>query len=53
EKDKFQVDYSDEAVRGVLAVDAGDITWPAPQKAPPPPPAAKKASAAEARIVIL
>ena len=42
------MDYKDEAIRGVLAVDAGDITWPAPQKPPPPPPAAKEA-AAEAR----
>eukprot|EP00904_Undaria_pinnatifida_P001419 jgi/Undpi1/11278/HiC_scaffold_30.g13576.m1 len=45
EKDKFQVDYKDEAIRGVLAVDAGNITWPAPQKPPPSPPAAKKDAA--------
>lgn len=42
DKDKFQIDYKDEAVRGVLAVDAGNITWPAPQKPPPPPPPSKK-----------
>ncbi|CAM9474252.1 unnamed protein product [Pylaiella littoralis] len=49
DKEKFQIDYSDEAVRGVLAVDAGTITWPAPQKPPPPPPTKKdKAEAVEA-----
>lgn len=42
EKEKFQIDYKDEAVRGVLAVDAGTVTWPAPQKPPPPPPAKKE-----------
>ncbi|CAN0456536.1 unnamed protein product, partial [Ectocarpus sp. 12 AP-2014] len=41
DKGKFQIDYNDEAVRGVLAVDAGTVTWPAPQKPPPPPPAKK------------
>ncbi|CAM9203235.1 unnamed protein product [Ectocarpus sp. 6 AP-2014] len=41
DKEKFQIDYNDEAVRGVLAVDAGTVTWPAPQKPPPPPPAKK------------
>lgn len=41
DKEKFQIDYSDEAIRGVLAVDAGTVTWPAPQKPPPPPPAKK------------
>ncbi|CAN0035672.1 unnamed protein product [Ectocarpus fasciculatus] len=41
DKEKFQIDYKDEAVRGVLAVDAGTVTWPAPQKPPPPPPAKK------------
>lgn len=41
DKEKFQIDYADEAIRGVLAVDAGNVTWPAPQKPPPPPPPAK------------
>lgn len=41
DKEKFQIDYKDEAIRGVLAVDAGNVTWPAPQKPPPPAPAAK------------
>ncbi|CAM9477665.1 unnamed protein product, partial [Hapterophycus canaliculatus] len=41
DKEKFQIDYADEAIRGVLAVDAGKVTWPAPQKPAPPPPAKK------------
>lgn len=43
DKEKFQIDYKDEAIRGVLAVDAGNVTWPAPQKPPPPPPAEAEA----------
>ncbi|CAM9367023.1 unnamed protein product [Discosporangium mesarthrocarpum] len=37
EKDKFQIDYKDEAVRGVLVLDQGNVTWPAPMAAAPPP----------------
>jgi NAD(P) transhydrogenase len=35
-KDEFVIDYDDEAVRGALVLDEGEMRWPAP---PPPTPA--------------
>ena len=38
-KGEYAIDYEDEAVRGMLAVDKGVLTYPAPPyEAPPPPP---------------
>jgi len=50
-KDEFLIDHKDEAVRGMLVLDEGALTWPAPPpapavaaveeavaEAPPPPP---------------
>lgn len=41
-KDEFVIDYDDEAVRGALVLDEGEMRWPAPVSAapaaaPPPP----------------
>jgi len=45
-KGQYAIDYEDEAVRGMLVVDKGALTYPAPPyEAPPPPP--PKAAAAE------
>ena len=41
-KDHMYIDHEDVAVRGMLAVQAGEPTWPAPL--PPPPPAKKEAA---------
>lgn len=44
-KDEFVVDYDDEAVRGALVLDEGEMRWPAPppaSAAAAPPPAPKK-----------
>lgn len=32
-KDQFLIDYKDEAVRGALVLDNGELTWPAPPSA--------------------
>merc|ERR1719398_192057 len=37
-KGEFVVDYEDPAVRGMLVVDGGKLTWPAPPYEPPPAP---------------
>jgi len=37
-KGEFLVDYEDPAVRGMLVVDGGRLTWPAPPYEPPPAP---------------
>ena len=44
-KGEFVVDYEDPAVRGMLVVDGGKLTWPAPPYEPPPAP--KQAVVAE------
>ena len=41
----FEIDYEDPAVRGMLVVDGGKLTWPAPPYEPPPAP--KQAVVAE------
>ncbi|MEL7223653.1 MAG: Re/Si-specific NAD(P)(+) transhydrogenase subunit alpha [Cyanobacteria bacterium P01_D01_bin.36] len=38
--DDYKIDFEDEAVRGALITHAGEVTWPAPRKAPPPAPPA-------------
>ncbi len=45
------IDYDDEAVRGALVLEEGQMRWPAPPPAkaattPPPPPAKKAAEVA-------
>eukprot|EP00747_Dinoflagellata_sp_TGD_P154935 gnl/TRDRNA2_/TRDRNA2_177544_c1_seq10.p1 gnl/TRDRNA2_/TRDRNA2_177544_c1~~gnl/TRDRNA2_/TRDRNA2_177544_c1_seq10.p1 ORF type:complete len:1207 (+),score=256.64 gnl/TRDRNA2_/TRDRNA2_177544_c1_seq10:3-3623(+) len=37
-KGYFHIDYEDPAVRGMLVVDGGKLTWPAPPYQPPAPP---------------
>eukprot|EP00775_Hariotina_reticulata_P007046 gene7046-7260_t len=39
-KDEFVIDYDDEAVRGALVLDEGEMRWPAPPSAAPAAPAA-------------
>lgn len=44
-KDEFTIDHKDDAVRGALVLQEGELTWPAPppaQASAPPPPAPKK-----------
>ena len=36
----FAIDHEDPAVRGMLVVEDGALSWPAPPYAPPPPPPA-------------
>jgi len=38
-KDYLYIDHEDDAVRGMLVVEKGELMWPAPM--PPPPPAPK------------
>ncbi len=38
EKGLYSIDYSDDAVRGMLVVDSGTKTYPAPAYTPPAPP---------------
>ena len=45
-KGEYKIDYADDAVRGMLTVDQGTLTYPAPAYQPPEPP--KKESEAEA-----
>ena len=44
-KGEYKVDYADDAVRGMLVVDRGELTYPAPAYQPPEPP--KKAEVVE------
>lgn len=44
EKGEWRVDYEDDAVRGMLVLDQGELTYPAPPYAPPEAP--KKAEVA-------
>jgi len=37
-KGEFAIDYADDAVRGMLVVDKGTLTYPAPPYTPPEPP---------------
>ena len=53
EKGAFLVDHDDDAVRGCLIVEDGNLMWPAPPievKAPPPPKAAEKIEPKEVDI---
>lgn len=45
EKGEYRIDYKDDAVRGMLVVDGGELTYPAPAYQPPEPP--KKREVAE------
>lgn len=40
-KDHFYIDHSDEAVRGMLVLEKGEMMYPAPLPPPPPSPAKK------------
>ena len=33
----YRIDHGDEAVRGALVLDGGELTWPPPKVEPPPP----------------
>ena len=44
-KGAYAIDYEDEAVRGMLVVDKGALTYPAPPYEAPPPPPPKAAAA--------
>ena len=44
-KGEYKIDYNDDAVRGMLTVDQGTLTYPAPSYQPPEPP--KKAKDTE------
>ena len=44
-KGAYAIDYEDEAVRGMLVVDKGVLTYPAPPYEAPPPPPPKAAAA--------
>ena len=46
-KGVYEVDYDDEAVRGMLTVDRGTLTYPAPPYEAPPPPPPKAAAPVE------
>ena len=47
-KGAYAIDYEDEAVRGMLVVDKGVLTYPAPPYEAPPPPPPKAAAPVEA-----
>ena len=44
-KDYLYIDHEDDAVRGMLTVEKGELMWPAPL--PPPPPAKKETAEAK------
>lgn len=48
-KDYLYIDHEDDAVRGMLTVEKGNLMWPAPL---PPPPPVKKEEAKPAEVVI-
>jgi NAD(P) transhydrogenase len=54
-KDHFYIDHKDEAVRGMLVLDDGNLTWPAPLPPPPPVPTQAeldaKAEAAKPKVI--
>mmetsp|Transcript_4609 Transcript_4609/g.14193 ORF Transcript_4609/g.14193 Transcript_4609/m.14193 type:complete len:864 (-) Transcript_4609:28-2619(-) len=50
-KDQYAIDYADDAVRGMLVVHDGSLTYPAPPYAPPEPPAKPAASLAPPKEV--
>ena len=47
-KEYMYIEYNDDAVRGMLAVEKGEMMWPAPT---PPPPAPKKTETKEIKAV--
>merc|ERR1719443_2267126 len=49
-KGYFHIDYEDPAVRGMLVVDKGKLTWPAPAYQPPAPKAPPVAAEPEPTI---
>ena len=51
-KGVFRIDHSDEAVRGCLITDSGELTWP-PPRPPAPTPAAGTAGAAGTKAEVL
>mmetsp|Transcript_21927 Transcript_21927/g.34342 ORF Transcript_21927/g.34342 Transcript_21927/m.34342 type:complete len:921 (-) Transcript_21927:930-3692(-) len=44
-KGRFNIDLEDEAVRGALVLQSGEMMWPPPKVETPPPPAKKEAPA--------
>ena len=48
-KDEYAIDYEDDAVRGMLVLDKGTLTYPAPPYAPPEPPKKAEVVVAEVR----
>eukprot|EP01025_Chloroclados_australasicus_P030914 TRINITY_DN3113_c0_g2_i9.p1 TRINITY_DN3113_c0_g2~~TRINITY_DN3113_c0_g2_i9.p1 ORF type:complete len:620 (-),score=105.33 TRINITY_DN3113_c0_g2_i9:100-1959(-) len=47
DKTRFYIDHKDDAVRGALVLDKGELTWP-----PPPPPAPAVAKPVEVKVDI-
>lgn len=48
-KDYWYIDHKDDAVRGMLAVEQGQLMWPAPL--PPPPPPKKEEEVIEPEVI--
>jgi len=49
EKSYYYVDHEDDAVRGMLVLEKGEMMWPAP--APPPPPPKKETKEVEPEVI--
>ena len=48
--ERFYIDHDDEAVRGMLVLEKGEMRWPAP--APPPPPPKKEEKKDDTPVVV-
>uniref|UniRef100_A0A6V2B5X5 NAD(P) transhydrogenase, mitochondrial n=5 Tax=Ditylum brightwellii TaxID=49249 RepID=A0A6V2B5X5_9STRA len=49
-KDHYYIDHEDEAVRGMLVLEKGQMMWPAPLP-PPPPPSKETAKEVEVEVI--
>ena len=47
---EFALDYEDIAVRGMMVMDAGEVTWPWQPPAPPPPKPKPKSAHADGPV---
>nr|AAK18179.1 nicotinamide nucleotide transhydrogenase [Acetabularia acetabulum] len=50
EKGQFYIDHEDEAVRGAMVVENGEMMWPPPKKEVPPPPPPSETPATPAPV---
>ena len=53
EKGIFLIDHEDEAVRGMLVIENGDLTWPPPAPPAPATPPPSAAAAVEPEVVVI